>query len=76
MENYKLKNGRMQNYEKHKNFEKNIKNDAGDAWDPFKKIRLTKIMYYSSGIMHLRPLWCQLGWTKTMEFIRNNKTYK
>ena len=35
MGNYKLKNGKMQNYEKTKNFKKNIKNDAGEARDPF-----------------------------------------
>ena len=42
MENYKLKNVKMKNYKKRKTSKKHIKNDAGEARDPFKKMRLEK----------------------------------
>ena len=53
MKNYKLKNGKMKNYEETKTSKKHQKRRRRGP-GPLLKDAACKIMYYSSGIMHLR----------------------
>ncbi len=42
--------------------QKLIKHDAGEAWDPSRKMRLERLVRKSVGINSIRHLWCEL-WT-------------
>ena len=40
--------------------QKLIKNDAREAWDPSRKMRLERLVRESAGINSIRPLWWEL----------------